>query len=46
MVVDLGPLTRLMTINGAFNAEKGSDPSFAQPQMAISARICSPSSTS
>lgn len=36
MVVDLGPLSRLMTITGAFNAQKGSDPNFAQPKMTFS----------
>jgi hypothetical protein len=36
MVVDLGPLPRLVTITGAFNAQKGSDPNFAQPKMTFS----------
>jgi hypothetical protein len=36
MVVDLGPLPRLVTITGAFNAQKGSDPNLAQPKMTFS----------
>ena len=36
MVVDLGPLPRLVTITGAFNAQKGSDSNFAQPKMTFS----------
>lgn len=33
MVVDLGPLTRLMMIKGRFDAEKGSAPTFKQPEL-------------
>jgi hypothetical protein len=36
MVVDLGPLTRLMMIKGRFDAEKGSDPAFIEPQLEFS----------
>jgi hypothetical protein len=33
MVVDLGPLKRLVTIQGRFEAEKGSDPTFKEPEL-------------
>ena len=33
MVVDLGPLKRLMLIRGSFDAEKGSLPSFREPRL-------------
>lgn len=33
MVVDLGPLKRLMTITGKFDTEKGTTPGFRDPQM-------------
>jgi hypothetical protein len=33
MVVDLGPLTRLMIIKGKFDAEKGAAPSFQGPEL-------------
>jgi hypothetical protein len=33
MVVDLGPLTRVMMIKGKFDAEKGASPSFIEPQL-------------
>lgn len=36
MVVDLGPLTRLMMIRGRFDAEKGADPAFIDPQLEFS----------
>ena len=36
MVVDLGPLTRLMMIKGRFDAEKGQTPAFAEPQLEFS----------
>ncbi|MEK6372540.1 MAG: hypothetical protein AABO58_07560 [Acidobacteriota bacterium] len=36
MVVDLGPLTRLMTIKGRFDAEKGRAPAFVEPQLEFS----------
>jgi hypothetical protein len=36
MVVDLGPLSRLMMIKGKFDAQKGADPSFIEPQLQFS----------
>lgn len=36
MVVDLGPLTRLMMIKGKFDAEKGSAPGFIEPELEFS----------
>ena len=36
MVVDLGPLKRLMIIKGRFDAEKGADPAFIQPELEFS----------
>jgi hypothetical protein len=36
MVVDLGPLKRLMMIKGRFDAEKGADPAFIQPELEFS----------
>lgn len=36
MVVDLGPLTRLMMIRGRFDAEKGASPAFIQPELVFS----------
>jgi hypothetical protein len=36
MVVDLGPLTRLMIIKGRFDAEKGVEPAFIQPEIEFS----------
>jgi hypothetical protein len=36
MVVDLGPLKRLMMIKGRFNAEKGTTPAFTDPELEFS----------
>ncbi len=36
MVVDLGPLPRLMMIKGKFDAEKGSAPGFIEPELEFS----------
>jgi hypothetical protein len=36
MVVDLGPLKRLMMIKGRFDAEKGATPGFVGPQLVFS----------
>jgi len=36
MVVDLGPLSRLMMIKGKFDAEKGSAPGFIEPELVFS----------
>jgi hypothetical protein len=36
MVVDLGPMTRLMIIKGRFDAEKGAEPAFIQPEIEFS----------
>jgi hypothetical protein len=36
MVVDLGPLTRLMIVKGKFDAEKGAAPSFQGPELEFS----------
>ena len=36
MVVDLGPLKRLMMIKGKFNAEKGTTPAFTDPELEFS----------
>jgi hypothetical protein len=36
MVVDLGPLTRLMIIKGKFDAQKGADPAFIEPELEFS----------
>jgi hypothetical protein len=36
MVVDLGPLTRLMIIKGKFEAEKGAAPAFREPELEFS----------
>ena len=36
MVVDLGPLSRLMMIKGKFDAEKGSAPGFIEPEIEFS----------
>jgi hypothetical protein len=36
MVVDLGPLKRLMMIKGKFNAEKGMAPAFIDPELEFS----------
>ncbi len=36
MVVDLGPLTRLMIIKGKFDAEKGAAPAFQGPELEFS----------
>ena len=36
MVVDLGPLSRLMMIKGKFDAEKGSTPGFIEPEIEFS----------
>ncbi|MFN2279221.1 MAG: hypothetical protein ACK2UR_16515 [Candidatus Promineifilaceae bacterium] len=36
MIVDLGPLTRLMMIKGKFDAEKGAAPTFKQPELEFS----------
>jgi hypothetical protein len=36
MVVDLGPLERLMIIKGRFDAEKGAEPAFLQPEIELS----------
>ena len=36
MVVDLGPMKRLMMIKGKFNAEKGGAPGFVEPQLDFS----------
>ena len=36
MVVDLGPLKRLMMIRGRFDAEKGAAPAFIQPELEFS----------
>ena len=39
MVVDLGPLKRLMTITGKFDTEKGTTPAFRNPQMKFSKEL-------
>ncbi|MBZ5655742.1 MAG: hypothetical protein LAO56_10755 [Acidobacteriia bacterium] len=39
MVVDLGSITRLMMIKGKFDTEKGSDPSFKEPQLIFSKEL-------
>ena len=36
MIVDLGPLPRLMMIKGKFDAEKGSAPGFIEPELEFS----------
>jgi hypothetical protein len=36
MVVDLGPLKRVMMIKGKFNAEKGTPPGFIEPELEFS----------
>lgn len=36
MIVDLGPLTRLMIIKGKFDAEKGAAPTFQGPELEFS----------
>ncbi len=36
MIVDLGPLTRLMLIKGKFDAEKGAAPAFQGPELEFS----------
>ena len=36
MVVDLGPLTRLMIVKGKFDAEKGAAPTFQGPELEFS----------
>jgi hypothetical protein len=36
MVVDLGSLTRLMIIKGKFDAQKGADPAFIEPELEFS----------
>ena len=36
MVVDLGPLKRLMIVKGRFDAQKGADPAFIQPELEFS----------
>ena len=36
MIVDLGPLTRLMMIKGKFDAEKGAAPTFQGPELEFS----------
>ncbi len=36
MIVDLGPLARLMMIKGRFNAEKGAAPAFQGPELEFS----------
>jgi hypothetical protein len=36
MVVDLGPLTRLMIVKGKFDAEKGAAPAFQGPELEFS----------
>jgi hypothetical protein len=36
MVVDLGPMKRLMMIKGKFNAEKGATPGFIEPELEFS----------
>jgi hypothetical protein len=39
MVVDLGPLARLMTIKGRFDAEKGRAAAFVEPQVEFSSAL-------
>jgi len=39
MVVDLGPLKRLMMIKGKFDAEKGSAPGFIEPELEFSEKL-------
>jgi len=36
MVVDLGPLKRLMMIKGKFDAQKGAEPAFIEPELEFS----------
>jgi hypothetical protein len=36
MVVDLGPLPRLLMIKGKFDAQKGADPAFTEPELDFS----------
>jgi hypothetical protein len=36
MVVDLGPLKRLVSIQGKFDAEKGTEPGFREPELVFS----------
>jgi hypothetical protein len=36
MVLDLGPLARVLTIRGRFDAEKGSAPAFREPELVFS----------
>lgn len=42
MVVDLGPITRMMMVSGRFNTEKGIEPGFIEPEIRFNEEYLQP----